>query len=156
MDGTVTTLCGSHGEKGTTAGKGSDARFYHPSGITSSLDGTLFVTDTYNHTIRKITSDGTVTTLCGSHREHERTSTDGNGSNATFAEPYGIVFKCTMKWSPKTHWMFPPVAKSRVMTVLMMSAMKSDGTPWHPESLLYFLPKDILYLILQWSISEVS
>lgn len=62
-DGTVTTLCGSPGKIGSTDGNGSNARFNHPLGITSSPDGTLFVADSSNHTIRKITSHGTVTTL---------------------------------------------------------------------------------------------
>src|SRR5690606_17458133 len=65
-DGTVTTFCGSPGVQGSTDGKGSQASFNGPIGIAVDSDGTLFVADTNNHTIRKITSDGTVTTLFGS------------------------------------------------------------------------------------------
>jgi len=51
--GTVTTLAGRPGPQGTTDGIGSDARFNQPNGITT--DGTfLYVTDSYENTIRKI------------------------------------------------------------------------------------------------------
>jgi len=51
--GVVTTLAGSAGIKGSTDGTGTSAWFYYPDGITT--DGTnLYVTDTYNFTIRKI------------------------------------------------------------------------------------------------------
>lgn len=51
--GVVTTLAGAAGIPGTTDGTGSAARFKFPTGITT--DGaSLYVTDTYNHTIRRI------------------------------------------------------------------------------------------------------
>jgi hypothetical protein len=51
--GMVTTLAGSAGFSGNGNGTGRAARFYHPCGITRS--GTnLYVADTSNHTIRKI------------------------------------------------------------------------------------------------------
>lgn len=65
---------------GFTNGKGFDARFNNSHGITISPDGTLFIADTYNNTIKKITSDGTVTTLCGS--PGRKRITDGKGFNA--------------------------------------------------------------------------
>src|SRR5690606_4826321 len=88
-DGTVSTLCGSPGENGSTDGKGSAARFNSPIGIAVSPNGTLFVADYNNHTIRKITEDGTVSTLCGSPGEYG--STDGKGSAARFHHPIGIA-----------------------------------------------------------------
>jgi len=51
--GAVTTLAGTEGVYGSMDGVGSAASFYRPYGITT--DGfNLFVTDTYNNTIRKI------------------------------------------------------------------------------------------------------
>src|SRR5689334_3033369 len=67
LDGTAEKIfCGSPGNKGSTDGKGSAATFHGLRGITSSPDGTLFVGEFDNRTVRKITLDGTVTTLCGS------------------------------------------------------------------------------------------
>jgi DNA-binding beta-propeller fold protein YncE len=51
-DGYVSTLAGS--EKGFADGKGSAARFYHPSSIAIDAEGNLYVTDSGNHRIRKI------------------------------------------------------------------------------------------------------
>src|SRR5688500_3645843 len=64
LDGTATTLCGFASTESTKRanrtgwqnGKGSAARFDGPSGIAISADGTLFVTDRYNCTIRKVTA----------------------------------------------------------------------------------------------------
>src|SRR5689334_15120664 len=89
LDGTIATLCGSKTDSGSADGKGSAARFNSPWGITSSPNGDLFVSDCYNFTIRRITADGTVTTLCGSPGESG--STDGKGSTARFFNPQEIT-----------------------------------------------------------------
>jgi sugar lactone lactonase YvrE len=60
--GQVTTLAGN-GIFGNADGKGSDARFNHPSDVAVAADGTVYVADTLNHQIRKVTADGTVSTL---------------------------------------------------------------------------------------------
>jgi sugar lactone lactonase YvrE len=60
-DGTVTTFAGVAGSSGTTDGKGNRARFTLPRAITIDGSGDLYVID--NLTIRKITADGTVSTL---------------------------------------------------------------------------------------------
>jgi len=61
-DGTVETLAGS-GKCGHQDGAGELARFNRPWGIAVDLDDSVLVADTYNHCIRKIQSDGTVSTL---------------------------------------------------------------------------------------------
>ena len=78
---------------GSADGTGTAAQFNGPSAIVVDAGGTLFVTDEYNHTIRKITSDGTVTTLAGTPKE--RGSTDGVGSVARFNYPRGITVDAT-------------------------------------------------------------
>ena len=61
----VSTLAGSAEGKGKqhTDGTGTAARFAWPLGIAVAPDGTVYVTDTYQHTIRKITPTGTGTTF---------------------------------------------------------------------------------------------
>lgn len=60
------TLAGQAGVLGTANGTGGSARFNEPWGIAVAGNGTVFVADTLNHTIRKITPTGVVTLLAGS------------------------------------------------------------------------------------------
>ena len=64
-DGLVSTLAGSAGQIGSTEGAGSAARFKSPSGIATDASGNVYVADTGNHTIRKITPEGVVSTVVG-------------------------------------------------------------------------------------------
>jgi hypothetical protein len=85
--GIVTTLAGS-GSTGNADGNGTAASFNSPNGITT--DGTsLYVSDSSNHTIRKIViATGVVTTLAGSGSTG---SADGIGTAASFNSPNGIT-----------------------------------------------------------------
>ena len=87
--GIVRTLAGTTGVTGSTDGTGAAARFYNPFGIAISPAGNVFVADTYNHTIRKVTRAGVVTTLAGSAGNIG--SADGTGSAARFNFPFGIA-----------------------------------------------------------------
>ena len=87
--GVVTTLVGSPGNSGSTDGLGGAARFFGPSGVAVDATGNLYVADTANHTIRKITAAGVVTTLAGSPGVCG--STDGTGGAARFNSPVGLA-----------------------------------------------------------------
>jgi sugar lactone lactonase YvrE len=86
----VSTLAG-YGAPGSTNGKGTSARFYNPYGVTVDSSGNVFVADTDNGKIRKITPDGVVTTFAGGGS----TFTDGTGTSASFSGPYGITINLT-------------------------------------------------------------
>jgi sugar lactone lactonase YvrE len=88
-DGTVTTLAGLAGFSGTNDGIGAAARFNGPYGIAVGSDGTVYVADTKNQTIRKISPGGVVTTLAGS-AGHSGTA-NGTGTAAQFSLPRGLV-----------------------------------------------------------------
>jgi sugar lactone lactonase YvrE len=88
-DGIVTTFAGAAGETGSTDGIGSAARFFRPAGLAFDASGTLFVADTGNHTIRKITPAGAVTTFAGS--AGQLGSADGFGDIARFNAPGGVA-----------------------------------------------------------------
>ncbi|MCA8023611.1 NHL repeat-containing protein [Burkholderia metallica] len=87
MNGVVTTIAGS-GQPGSTDGAGTEATFDHPSGIAVDLAGNLYVADTANNKVRKITPAGLVTTLAGSGKTG---STDGVGVDVSFNHPMGIA-----------------------------------------------------------------
>jgi hypothetical protein len=88
-NGNVTTLAGLLGVAGTSDGTGSQARFDSPSGIALDSAGNLFVADTGNHTIRKITSAGVVTTLAG--WAGQSGSINATGPAARFNFPLGLA-----------------------------------------------------------------
>ncbi len=87
--GQVTILAGTGQTPGSTDGTGAAAGFQNPKGITTN--GTnLYVTDTYNDTIRQIViATGQVTTLAGT--AEAAGSTDGTGATAKFNWPEGIT-----------------------------------------------------------------
>jgi len=87
--GLVSTLAGAAGSKGSEDGKGADARFWAPSSVATDSAGNVYVADTYNHTIRKISASGIVSTLAGTAGMNG--SADGVGTEARFKEPQGVA-----------------------------------------------------------------
>ena len=86
-DCTVSTVAGS-GTYGFRDGTGADAQFYNPRGVAIDGDGCLFVADEWNHRIRKVEPDGTVSTVAGSGTGGFR---DGTGADAQFNRPCGVA-----------------------------------------------------------------
>lgn len=86
-DGIVTTIAGTAGVTGWWNGQGSAAAFYLPIGITVAPNGYLYVADTFNNKIRKISPSGEVTTFSGVGSGN----IDGDASVARFSSPQGIV-----------------------------------------------------------------
>ena len=126
-DGTVSTLAGTAGQRGTADGQGAAARFWSPQGvaldpagnvyvvddravrkvtpaglvttlaggtagdlnvpvgIALAPNGTIYVADSYNHVIRKVAANGTVTTFAGTRGAYG--FADGTGAAARFYYP---------------------------------------------------------------------
>ncbi len=87
--GVVSTLAGLAGSSGSTDGTGNAARFTEPQGVAVDSASNVYVTDTDNHTIRKITSAGAVSTLAG--LAGSSGSADGTGNGARFAFPQDVA-----------------------------------------------------------------
>lgn len=87
--GVVATLAGQAGLTGAADGLGEAARFNAPQGVAVDSFGTVYVADTGNDLIRKITPAGVVTTLAG--LAGVSGSTDGLGSDARFALPVSVA-----------------------------------------------------------------
>ncbi|HVX56864.1 MAG TPA: immunoglobulin domain-containing protein, partial [Candidatus Saccharimonadales bacterium] len=88
--GNVSTIAGSPRLSGTADGTGAAARFYSPGGIARDSGGILYVSDSFNSTIRQVTPTGVVTTFAGQPRVSG--SNDGSALVAQFATPQGLVF----------------------------------------------------------------
>jgi sugar lactone lactonase YvrE len=83
----VTTFAG-YDVAGYADGTGTVARFRNPTGVAVDSSGNIYVADTNNHRIRKITTTGVVTTLAGSS---QGTTMDGTGAAARFNSPTDVA-----------------------------------------------------------------
>lgn len=86
--GISTTIAGQPGVAGSVDGTGTNALFNQPSGIAVDTASNVYVTEFGNHTVRKITRSGVVTTIAGT--AGLAGSTNSNGTNALFFHPMGI------------------------------------------------------------------
>jgi prepilin-type N-terminal cleavage/methylation domain-containing protein len=85
--GTVSTFAGS-GTAGFLDGAAGTAKFNYPQALAVDTTGNVYVADTANNRIRKITSTGTVSTLAGSGVAG---SAEGTGTAAQFSNSFGIA-----------------------------------------------------------------
>lgn len=90
VNGIVSKLAGETWNWGYENGNGSEAEFSYLEGIAVDKNGDIFVADTDNHVIRKITPDGTTTTYAGS--QNLGRPFDANLPKARFQEPTSLAF----------------------------------------------------------------
>ncbi|MCF7732018.1 MAG: hypothetical protein K9N23_10030, partial [Akkermansiaceae bacterium] len=86
----VRTAAGS--THGYAEGPGATAKFNQPSGVATDAGGSIYVADTQNHRIRRIASNGTVSTLAGTGVAG---FADGAGATAQFDHPVGVVMSAS-------------------------------------------------------------
>ena len=88
-NGIVSTFAGQMAVPGSQDGSGLLAQFDTPCGIAIGPGGEFYISDTGNHTLRKITPTGVVTTIAG--RPGENGFTNGSGGSARFNSPLGLA-----------------------------------------------------------------
>jgi len=89
--GEVTTIAGD-GNQGYADGQGTSAKFHFPTGVACDNAGNIYVSDNYNHRIRKIAPNGMVTTFAGNGKTGH---VDGRGTAAAIGYPRAMAFDGT-------------------------------------------------------------
>ena len=91
IDGTVKILAGGS-SAGSVDAKGTAAFFRTPISVAIDKDGTVYAPDTKNFRIRKITTDGTVTTFAGSAGSNLSSGyVDGPAAQVQFNSPSAVA-----------------------------------------------------------------
>jgi len=90
-NGFVVTLAGLAGEPGYLDGNGATARFNNPNALATDAAGNIYVADNGNAVVRKITPDGTVTSVAG--RAGFRGALDGPAGTAALGDMVGIAVR---------------------------------------------------------------
>lgn len=85
----LSVLAGDATAEGTMDGAGAGARFKAPRGLAIDGDGNLYVADTGNFVIRKVTPEGVVTTVAGAAGDSR--FADGRAGNARFTSPVALA-----------------------------------------------------------------
>ncbi|WP_322755685.1 protein kinase domain-containing protein [Frankia sp. Cas3] len=92
-DGTITTVAGTgtYGYSGD-GGPAIHAQLAHPTGVAVDNTGTLYIADQYNNCVRRIGTDGTITTVAGTGTGTPGYSGDGGpATHAQLAHPTGVA-----------------------------------------------------------------
>jgi hypothetical protein len=89
--GIITTVAGTGEEAfGGDGGPGTAATLHWPTALELDDDGNLYIVDTFNHAVRRLDVDGTITTVAGTGVEGR----DGDGGPAIEAQlkqPFGLA-----------------------------------------------------------------
>jgi hypothetical protein len=89
--GTITTVAGN----GTTGfsgdgGPATNASLYNPAGVAVDAAGNLYIADTSNERVRKVSTSGTITTVAGDGTQGF-SGDGGPATNASLNQPYGVA-----------------------------------------------------------------
>jgi len=148
--GNVTTIAGN-GVPGIADGQGSAALFNAPDDVAVAKDGTIYVADTLNSLIRKISPDGAVTTLnapstrtivlASGETIHTGDFQDGPLSQAKFNEPSGLAIDSTgnlyVSDSGNQRIRYINISKGLVSTVAGNSVSSTDATSVYEAQAIY-------------------
>jgi sugar lactone lactonase YvrE len=138
--GTVTTLAGSSGHPGSSDGSGSGAQFLYPYAVAVDGSGNVYVADSGNHNIRRVTPGGTVSTVAGTAGSPG--SMDGTGTAALFNTPQGIAVDAmgNVYVSDTNNSTVRRITPAGVVTTLAGAAGQSGGSDGTGSSARFSYP----------------
>jgi hypothetical protein len=132
VDGTIRTIAGTgvpgRGGEGELA---SAARLRSPSGVAFGPDGSLYIADTGNHCVRRLTPNGMLTTVAGSGEDGDR----GDGGSALLA---GFRAPGALQMLPDGRLLIADAAAHRIRALLpdgTITAYAASATLLRPEGL---------------------
>lgn len=151
----ATAILIAGGEQGDQDGNGTNARFNGPFGITVDAHGYIYVSEEYNHRIRRITQDGEVTTYAGSSAGY----LDGNRLQSQFnrplglsSDPYGNLYV-----ADASNNLIRGISSTGAVTTIMGSGSTSDL--WNPAAVAFSMTQSIFiadfsnHRIREWSVT---
>jgi sugar lactone lactonase YvrE len=142
-DGVVSTLAGSPGQFGDADGTGSAARFRYPIATAVDASGNVYVADSSNNLIRKITPSGVVSTLAGSPGISGYA--DGNGNAAQFNNPTGVAVdkKGNVFVADSVNKVIRKITREREVTTFAGSGGGAGTTDGEAKSARFASPSDV-------------
>lgn len=127
---TVSFFAGGTATPGLIDGVGTAASFSGPMGVAVSADDVLFVADTGNQRIRRVTPTGQVVTIAGTGAAG---SANGLGSVATFTSPHGIA---AIGGGDSTTLLVADTGSQKIRQVsLLDGGSPSSSTSWRVQTL---------------------
>ena len=141
----VTTFAGSVTDQpGQTDGVGTAARFDRPAGLGSDSDGNIYVADGFNDIIRKITADGTVTTIAGTGVAGHA---DGNALNARFNRPWGVLLDNTRNIyvADKDNHVIRKISPAGTVTTIAGTVNREGAVNGTGTSAKFFSPENMVF-----------
>ena len=107
-DGTTTPVAGASGLG--DGGLATAARLFNPRGVAIAEDGTVYLTDTSHHRVRKVDPEGIITTFAGTG-EQGYDGDDGPATDAQLSHPGGVTI------GPRGHLYIADVGNNRIRRV---------------------------------------
>ena len=144
--GVVTTLAGTAGIATTGInmdGTGSAAHFWGPAGVAVDGAGNVYIAESANNLIRKITPGAVVTTLAGTSTLSG--SIDGTGSAARFSFPTGVAADGSgnVYVAEASNYLIRKITAAGVVTTLAGTARSSGSTDGTGSAALFYSPNGV-------------
>ncbi len=151
----ATAILVAGGQQGDEDGSGANARFDGPFGITVDAHGFIYVSEEYNHRIRRITQDGEVSTYAGSSAgflNGTRLQAQFNRPLGISSDPYGNLYV-----ADAGNNLIRGISSAGAVTTIMGSGSTSDL--WNPAAVAFSMNQRIFiadfsnHRIREWSVT---
>jgi len=136
-NGIVSTVAGDSTKSGLADGVGTSAQFNGPEGLAVDRSGNIFVVDTYNSTVRMITTNGVVTTQAGLAGWFG--ISDGVGAQVRFSNPSGVAVD--------TAGNFYVAGVDAVRKGISLASVVAPGITTQPKSQTVAVGSDVVFTV---------